>query len=87
MLYTVSTPLIRHLLPFNTYNNILHMYAPRRKRCPIFLLFHMSTTDGFRDGEHTYVPHEYAIYPAQWSTVKAHAVIVCAKKSASLNEM
>jgi hypothetical protein len=29
------------------------MYAPRHKRCPIFLLFHMSTTDSFRDEEYT----------------------------------
>jgi hypothetical protein len=28
----------------------LCMYAPRNKMCPIFLLFHMSTTDSFVTG-------------------------------------
>jgi hypothetical protein len=32
---------------------VVTMYALRHKRCPIFLLYHMSTTDSFRDGEHT----------------------------------
>jgi hypothetical protein len=35
-------------------DRLVTMYAPRHKRCPIFLLFQMHTMDSFRDGEHTY---------------------------------
>jgi hypothetical protein len=42
---------VRSFSPINFI--CFYLYAPRHKRCPIFLLFLMSTTDNFRDGEHT----------------------------------